>query len=56
MRMVAKAIDGNSGTLAYNFFPQFGDMVLDSADNFYSNLQNNSKSSSIHSSFPATRK
>ena len=42
LRMAAKTIDGNSGVLAYNFFPQNGDMVLDSADNFYSNLQSNS--------------
>ncbi len=42
LRMAAKTIDGNSGVLAYNFFPQNGDMVLDSADGFYNNLQNNS--------------
>ncbi len=42
LRMAAKTIDGNSGTLAYNFFPQNGDMVLDSADNFYNNTTNNS--------------
>lgn len=42
LRMTAKALDGNSGTLAYNFFPQFGDMVLDSADNFFNTTTNNS--------------
>ena len=35
LRMVGKFIDGNSGTLAYNFFPQNGDMVIDTGDNFY---------------------
>ncbi len=42
LRMAAKTIDGNSGILAYNFFPQNGDMVLDSADNFYNQLGGNS--------------
>jgi len=37
LRMTGKPIDGNSGTLAYNFFPQVGDMVIDTADNFYFN-------------------
>ena len=35
LRMGGKAIDGNSGILAYNFFPQNGDMVIDSPDSFY---------------------
>ncbi|MEO1583172.1 MAG: GC-type dockerin domain-anchored protein [Planctomycetota bacterium] len=43
LRMVGKPIDGNSGTLAYNFFPPRGDMVLDSADNFYNNTQQRSR-------------
>ncbi len=42
LRMVGKAIDGNSGTLAYNFFPQVGDMVIDTADNFYTDLSGQS--------------
>ena len=42
LRMAGKAIDGNSGILAYNFFPQNGDMVIDTADNFYTNLGGNS--------------
>ncbi len=35
LRMGGKPIDGNSGILAYNFFPQNGDMVVDSPDSFY---------------------
>ncbi len=42
MRMTGKPIDGNSGTLAYNFFPQRGDMVIDTADGFYTNTSGNS--------------
>ncbi|RNC80240.1 MAG: hypothetical protein ED559_00015 [Phycisphaera sp.] len=37
LRMGGKPIDGNSGILAYNFFPQNGDMVVDSPDSFYNN-------------------
>ena len=42
VRIAAIPIDGNGGTLAYNNFPNDGDMVFDSADNFYNNTQNNS--------------
>jgi methionine-rich copper-binding protein CopC len=42
IRIGGHHIDGNSGTLAYNFFPNHGDMVLDTADSFYSNTSNNS--------------
>ncbi|GAB4544126.1 MAG: hypothetical protein Tsb0013_01000 [Phycisphaerales bacterium] len=42
LRMIGKAIDGNSGTLAYNFFPEMGDMVIDTSDNFYTDTSNNS--------------
>ncbi|MEM9166716.1 MAG: matrixin family metalloprotease [Planctomycetota bacterium] len=42
LRMGGKFIDGNSNTLAYNFFPQNGDMVLDTGDNFYFNTNNSS--------------
>jgi len=42
LRMGGKFIDGNSGTLAYNFFPQNGDMVIDTGDNFYTNLSGRS--------------
>jgi hypothetical protein len=37
LRLAGKFIDGNSGTLAYNFFPQNGDMVIDTGDSFYTN-------------------
>ena len=43
VRIGAKTIDGNSSVLAYNFFPNNGDMVLDSADNFYNTTSNNSR-------------
>lgn len=36
VRISSKVIDGASGILAYNFFPQSGDMVIDSADNWAS--------------------
>ena len=42
LRMGGKFIDGNSGTLAYNFFPQNGDMVVDTGDNFYNNTTGDS--------------
>jgi len=43
LRMAGKSIDGNSGILAYNFFPQVGDMVVDTADNFYADISNDSQ-------------
>ncbi|MEO1129319.1 MAG: matrixin family metalloprotease, partial [Planctomycetota bacterium] len=42
LRIGGKFIDGNSGTLAYNFFPNNGDMVIDTGDSFYFNTGNNS--------------
>ncbi|MGP1308945.1 MAG: matrixin family metalloprotease [Phycisphaerales bacterium] len=42
LRMAAIPIDGGGGTLAYNNFPNDGDMVLDAFDSFYSNTSNNS--------------
>ena len=42
LRMAGIFIDGNSGTLAYNNFPQDGDMVIDTGDGFYNNTSNNS--------------
>ncbi len=42
LRMGGKTIDGNSGILAYNFFPQNGDMVIDTADNYYASTGSNS--------------
>lgn len=43
VRLAGHFIDGNSGTLAYNFFPNAGDMVIDTADSFYNNTNNNSR-------------
>ena len=43
MRLSSHSIDGQSGsnTLAYNFFPDFADMVIDSDNlSFYSNATN----------------
>jgi len=34
--------DGNGGVLAYNFFPNDGDMAIDAFDTFYNNLASNS--------------
>ncbi len=42
VRIAAIDIDGNSGVLAYNNFPNDGDMVFDSADNFYNSTGSNS--------------
>ena len=42
VRIAALTIDGGSGTLAYNNFPNDGDMVFDSADNFFNNTGGNS--------------
>ena len=35
-------IDGNFGVLAYNFFPNHADMVIDTNDSFFNNTGNNS--------------
>ena len=42
VRIGGHYIDGNSGILAYNYFPNHGDMVLDTADSYFSTLTNNS--------------
>lgn len=42
VRIGGHEIDGNSGILAYNFFPDNGEMVIDTADSFYSNTNNDS--------------
>ena len=42
LRFSGKLIDGNSGTLAYNFFPQNGDMVIDTGDSFFTVTTSNS--------------
>ena len=42
LRIGAHFIDGNSGILAYNFFPNNSDMVIDAFDSFYNNTATNS--------------
>ena len=42
VRISGHPIDGNSNTLAYNYFPNNGDMVIDTADSFYNSTFNNS--------------
>ncbi len=42
IRIAAHLIDDDWGVLAYNFFPDTGDMVLDSADAFFDSTGNNS--------------
>jgi hypothetical protein len=42
VRFGGHTIDGNSGILAYNFYPDVGDMVLDTGDSFYTNTASNS--------------
>lgn len=37
VRIGGRTIDGNSNVLAFNFFPNIGDMVIDTNDNFFSN-------------------
>jgi hypothetical protein len=42
VRIGGKALDGNSGTLAYNYFPNHADMVIDTNDTFYNTTTSNS--------------
>jgi len=42
VRISGHYIDGNSGILAYNFFPNLSDMVIDTGDNFFNDLASNS--------------
>jgi serralysin len=42
IRIGGKALDGNGGVLAYNYFPEVGDMVIDTNDNFMENTSSNS--------------
>ena len=43
IRIAGHPIDGDSGILAYNFFPDFGgDMVIDTPDSFYNNTSDGS--------------
>jgi hypothetical protein len=43
IRIFGKDIDGNLNILAYNFSPGYGDMVIDTNDNFFENKDNNSR-------------
>ncbi len=43
LRIGGHSIDGNSNVLAYNFFPNIGEMVIDTNDTFYDNTANNSR-------------
>jgi len=42
VRISGHYIDGPSNILAYNFYPTFGDMVLDTGDTFFANTGSNS--------------
>jgi len=42
VRIGGHYIDGNSGILAYNFYPNNGDMVIDTPDSFYTNTSGGS--------------
>lgn len=41
IRIAGHRIDGNGGILAYNYSPDFGDMVIDTADDSYEIRQSN---------------
>ncbi len=43
LRLCGHPIDGDGATLAYNFFPDHGDMVIDTSDRFFENLSGNSR-------------
>jgi serralysin len=42
IRIGGHRIDGNSGVLAYNFYPNNGEMVIDTADGYFNNTSSNS--------------
>ena len=42
IRISGHALDGNSGVLAYNYFPDSGDMVIDTSDSFFNITSNDS--------------
>jgi serralysin len=42
VRLAGHVIDGSGGNLAYAFQPNFGDVVLDTSDGYFSNTSNNS--------------
>lgn len=43
VRIGGHPIDGNFNVLAYNFFPNQGDMVLDTSDSYFTQTGNNSR-------------
>lgn len=43
VRLSAVALDGNGNILAYNYYPNFGDMVLDAGDTWYNTTTNDSR-------------
>ncbi len=42
LRFFGANIDGDSNTLAYNYSPGYGDMVIDTNDSYFANLNSNS--------------
>ncbi|MEO2091946.1 MAG: matrixin family metalloprotease [Gemmataceae bacterium] len=42
IRIGGKPLDGNSGTLAYNYFPSIGEMVIDTNDSFFADTNSGS--------------
>jgi len=42
VRIAGHTLDGNSNVLAYNYFPDFSDMVIDTSDNFFNITSGNS--------------
>jgi hypothetical protein len=42
VRLAGMDLDGSFGVLAYNYFPNNGDMVIDTSDSFYFNTGSNS--------------
>ena len=42
LRIGGVGLDGTNGVLAYNYFPDVGDMVIDTSDAFYNNTGSNS--------------
>ena len=43
IRIAGRALDGNFNTLAFNFGPDSGDMIIDTDDSFFANLRLNSR-------------
>ncbi|MDP0491915.1 MAG: matrixin family metalloprotease [Verrucomicrobiota bacterium JB023] len=42
IRITGRPIDGDSSTLAFNYYPNYGDMVIDTDDSYFENTSNNS--------------